>query len=147
MFRPHAEHGVEAKLVKLLRSSSLGRAINLVHRQDRRHSELPDPLGHPPIGRNEALSTVDQHQSQVSTIQRPENPLRYLALEGVIAGAKESSSVDELETRTLPLDRLTQDIPGGARHSRHNRCSSTDDTIEKRRFPHIRSTDEDDAQE
>jgi hypothetical protein len=68
-------------------------------------------------------------------------------MQRILAGAEHPSCIRELESNSLPLDRLRQQIPRCSRNGRDNGATRPRHAVEEGRFPNVRAADQHDRRQ
>ena len=78
---------------------------------------------------------------------RTSTTLGHELMQRILAGAEHPSRIRELESNSLPLDRLRQHIPRCSRNGRDNGATRPRYAVEEGRFPNVRAADQHDRRQ
>jgi hypothetical protein len=117
------EHRVDPQLMELQHGRPRTTIVGLVDRKERRLVSLPRHLGDLPITRHQPLTSIYHEDKQIGVAYRAAPAFEHQFVERILAGAEHSAGVGQLEVRSLPLDRLRDDVARGSGDGRHDRAA------------------------
>ena len=109
--------------------------VDLVHDQQRRHPELPDPHRDRAIRCGEARLAVDEVEDRVRAFQRREAALLHALGEPLAERLLlDPAGIDELPVAAVVRERRPVGIARHARHVVDDRQTAPEEPVEKRRL-------------
>ena len=97
------------------------------------------------VAGDQTLATVDNEHQQIGASDRPLALFDDQCVKRILARAEQSAGIKQLERHALPGDRARQRIARRARYRSDDRATAAGDPVEKRGFPNVRTTDQDDG--
>jgi hypothetical protein len=139
------EYRIEAELVHLESSTASPAIVDFVDRQQRRLSGFTHGSGDLAIATDQPLAPIHNEHKEIGISNRTSAAFQHELVKWVFARAEHPTSICELESRSLPLDRLRKGIARRAWDRCHDRSTCSRQAVEQRRFPHIWAADEHDG--